>query len=69
MLYTAVVAPGRLQALPHCPHYNGRIMYKHAVALKALNPKDLKHEDIIFLPSFLELNYFLYTKIVCSVVL
>jgi hypothetical protein len=28
-------------------YYNGRIINKHAVALKALNPKDLKNNDII----------------------
>jgi hypothetical protein len=32
-----------------CPpyNYNRRIIHKHAVALKALNPRELKHKDII----------------------
>jgi hypothetical protein len=36
-------------ASQRCPilYYNGRIINKHAVALKALNPKDLKNNDII----------------------
>jgi hypothetical protein len=32
--------------------YNGRIINKHAVALKALNPKDLKNNDIIWYQLF-----------------
>ena len=47
--------PGRLPALPHSAalragsilYYNNRIIYKQAVALKALNPRDIKQKDII----------------------
>jgi len=55
MLYAAVVASG--PPLIVTLYYNRRIMYKHAVALKALNSKDLKREDIIFLPTLLELKF------------
>jgi hypothetical protein len=45
MPYAAVGASGSSHSVTLL-YYKRRVMYKHAVALKALNPKD--HKDIIF---------------------
>jgi hypothetical protein len=47
MLYAAVVASGSPPSFTLLSTLTGVYIYKQAVALKALNPGNLEHQDII----------------------